>query len=101
MATLWRGYSRLRERSGMFPEHGLRHSVATAANRSALNDVVHLRHHRLTGIGSKRGHDRHQGLAKRIERLLRIPDVEHLNLPVGLKRRVVEPAGRSSGAGRL
>ena len=54
---------------------------------------MHLRDHRLTGVGSERGHDRYQGLAKGIERLLGIPDVEHLNLPVGLKSDVVEPAG--------
>src|SRR5439155_14532217 len=76
-------------------------SVATAANRSPLNDVVHLRHHWLTGVGSERGHDRHQGLAKCIERLLGIPDVEHLNLPVSLKSDVVQPTGGSSGAGRF
>ena len=38
---------------------------------------------------------------KGLERLLGIPDVEHLNLPVGLESRVIEPAGRGSSAGRF
>jgi hypothetical protein len=47
---------------------------------------------RLAGTGPERLHDRQQRLAEGLERLLGVPDVEHLNLPVGLHGDVVEPA---------
>ena len=56
---------------------------------------------RLAGIGPERPHDRQQRFPEGLERFLGIPDVEHLNLAVGLEGDVVEPTGRGTSASRF
>src|SRR6266536_2884145 len=68
---------------------------------SALDDVVHRGNLRLAGIGPERPHDRQQRFPEGLERFLGIPDVEHLNLAVGLEGDVIEPTGRGTSAGRF
>ena len=68
---------------------------------SALDDVVHRGNLWLAGIGSERRHDRQQRLPEGLERFLGIPDVEHLNLAVGLEGDVVEPSCRGTSASRF
>jgi hypothetical protein len=65
-------------------ESGLNPSrpVATSLDErrmSALDDVVDRRDHRLAWIGSELGQDRNQRRPERVERLLRLPNVEHLD----------------------
>ena len=61
--------------------------------RSALDDVVHRGNLRLAGIRPERPHDWQQGGPECLERLLRFPDVEYLDLPIVLECDVVEPTG--------
>src|SRR5712691_7477598 len=68
---------------------------------SALDDVVNRHHLRLTGIHANLLHDRHKGLTKAIEGLLRVPDVEHRQLVAGAEARVIQASRGLSGASRL
>ena len=57
---------------------------------------MHRGNLRLAGIGPERPNDWQQGgpeRLERLERLLRLPDVEHLDLPIALECDVVEPTG--------
>src|SRR5438094_7041315 len=74
---------------------------AGAVPASAFHDVVNRHDLRLTRIQANLLQDRHQGLAKSIERLLRVPDVEHGQLVAGAEARVIEASRRLSGASRL
>src|SRR5436309_6086699 len=68
---------------------------------SALEDVVNRHHLRLTDIDANLFQNRHQGLTKSIERLLRVPDVEHRQLVTGAETGVIRASRRLSGASRL
>ena len=56
----------------------------------STDDVVHWCDHRSAGIRSELRHDRKQRRPEGLERLLRVPDVEYLDLAVGLHRDVEE-----------
>lgn len=56
-------------------------------------------HHRLAGIGAKFGHDRHERRPERLKCLLRLPDVEDLDLPVRLEGYVVRASFRRARTG--
>ena len=60
---------------------------------SALDDVVYRGDVRLAGIDPERRKDRQKRRPEGLERLLGLPDVEHLDLAVGLEGDVGEPAG--------
>ena len=70
--------------------------VCVELRSSALDDVVDGHDLRLAGIGPQLGHDRQQRLPEGLERLLGVPDVEHLDQAVRFESDVIEPAsGRS------
>lgn len=67
--------------------------------RSAGEDGVDGRDHRLTGIDAGRAEDRHQRLAERIEGPLGFPDVEDVQAVLALERAVVGAAFGGPRAG--
>src|SRR4051794_15300596 len=68
---------------------------------SPVDHVVDPGDHRLARIGSEFGHDRNERRAECLERLLGLPDVEDLDLPVRLKGEMVGASLGRSGAGLL
>jgi len=53
---------------------------------------------RLAGINPCLGENRHQCCPEGLERLLGVPDVEHLDLAAGFESEVMQPSGRRAPA---
>jgi hypothetical protein len=71
----------------------------TRRETSPIDHVVDPGDHRLARIGSEFGHDRKERRPECLECLLGLPDVEHLDLPVRLKREWLErPSGAAAPA---
>src|SRR6059036_145881 len=71
------------------------------ASASAGDDVMDGGDHRLARVDAGSGEDRHQRLPERVERLLRVPYVEHLQPVLSLERDVIRPPGGSALPGVL
>jgi hypothetical protein len=66
-------------------------------SRSALDLVVNPSHHRLVHLDARRREDRQKGCPERLECLLGLPNVEDLDLAVGLKCDVGDASVGGSG----
>ena len=64
----------------------------------ARNHVVNRHHLRLARIHASLLQNRHQRLTKTIERLLRVPDLEHCQLVASAEASVIQTSRRYSGA---
>ena len=77
------------------PQRATRRAVGGSLNSPPLlDDVVHRHHVGLTRIHAQFGEDRHQGLAKGIKVLLRVPHVVDHEAGFRAKRRVMRAALR-------
>src|SRR5580658_1579984 len=65
------------------------------------DDVVDRRDHGRAGVDPFGGQDRHQRGAERLEGLLGLPDIEHVDVVLDLEREVVETSGRCARSGRF
>ena len=72
----------------------------SAFGHSAFDDVVDWRDHRLAGVDADAGQDRDERRPEGLELLLRLPDVEHLDVALDLHGHVVQPSvGRADPRG--
>src|SRR6266508_665859 len=78
-----------------------RYAARTSDPVSARDHVVDVGDLRRTRVDAKFGQDRNQRLAECLKQFLRLPDVEDLDLAVGLQSHVVQPTRRRAGPGLL